>query len=96
VAQEWHSPKQASPNFAKVAFSLGRATFRHEILGGSVKVYRCEGVPAAVQRAFLNAAALRAVGYAKDTPEPPAGEIVRDGKGNPTRLLLAKPNALIL
>ena len=31
-------------------------------------------------RAFLNAAALRAVGYTKDTPEPPAGEIVRDAQ----------------
>jgi predicted amidohydrolase YtcJ len=47
-------------------------------------------------RAFLNGAALRAVGYTKDTPEPPAGEIVRDNKGNPTGLLLAKPNATIL
>jgi predicted amidohydrolase YtcJ len=47
-------------------------------------------------RAFLNAAALRAVGYTKDTPEPPAGEIVRDAKGNPTGLLLARPNAAIL
>jgi predicted amidohydrolase YtcJ len=47
-------------------------------------------------RAILNAAALRAVGYTKDTPEPPGGEIVRDGKGNPTGLLLAKPNANIL
>jgi hypothetical protein len=47
-------------------------------------------------RAFLNAAALRAVGYTKDTPEPPAGEIVRDARGNPTGLLLAKPNAAIL
>jgi predicted amidohydrolase YtcJ len=47
-------------------------------------------------RAILNAAALRAVGYTKDTPEPPAGEIVRDANGNPTGLLLAKPNAAIL
>jgi predicted amidohydrolase YtcJ len=47
-------------------------------------------------RAILNAAALRAVGYGKDTPEPPGGEIVRDAKGNPTGLLLAKPNANIL
>ena len=47
-------------------------------------------------RAFLNAAALRAVGYTKNTPEPPAGEIVRDAHGNPTGLLLAKPNAAIL
>ena len=47
-------------------------------------------------RALLNGAALRAVGYAKDTPDPAAGEIVRDGRGNPTGLLLAKPNAGIL
>jgi predicted amidohydrolase YtcJ len=46
--------------------------------------------------AFLNGAALRAVGYTKDTPEPPAGEIMRDASGNPTGLLLAKPNAAIL
>jgi predicted amidohydrolase YtcJ len=47
-------------------------------------------------RAILNAAALRAVGYTKDTPEPPGGEITRDAKGNPTGLLLAKPNSNIL
>src|SRR6516165_9927788 len=47
-------------------------------------------------RAFLNGAALRAVGYGKDTPDPPGGEIVRDAKDNPTGLLLAKPNANIL
>jgi predicted amidohydrolase YtcJ len=47
-------------------------------------------------RALLNAAALRVVGYTKDTPDPPGGEIVHDSKGNPTGLLLAKPNAGIL
>jgi predicted amidohydrolase YtcJ len=47
-------------------------------------------------RAILNGAALRAVGYTKDTPEPPGGEIVRDARGEPTGLLLAKPNAAIL
>jgi predicted amidohydrolase YtcJ len=47
-------------------------------------------------RALLNAAALRVVGYTKDTPEPPGGQIMRDGQGNPTGLLLAKPNASIL
>ena len=47
-------------------------------------------------RALLNAAALRAVGYTKDTPAPPGGEIMRDSAGNPTGLLLAKPNASIL
>lgn len=47
-------------------------------------------------RALLNAAALRVVGYTKDTPNPPGGEIVRDSAGNPTGLLLAQPNATIL
>jgi hypothetical protein len=47
-------------------------------------------------RAILNAAALRAVGYTKTTPEPPGGSIVRDAEGYPTGLLLAKPNAAIL
>jgi predicted amidohydrolase YtcJ len=47
-------------------------------------------------RALLNSAALRAVGYTRETPNPPGGEIVRDARGNPTGLLLAKPNAGIL
>ena len=47
-------------------------------------------------RALLNAAALRVVGYTKDTPNPPGGEIVRDAAGNPTGLLLAQPNATVL
>jgi len=47
-------------------------------------------------RALLNKAALRAVGYTKETPEPPGGEIQRDKQGNPTGLLIARPNAMIL
>jgi predicted amidohydrolase YtcJ len=47
-------------------------------------------------RALLNGAALRACGYTKDTPEPPGGQIVRNSGGEPTGLLLAKPNAAIL
>jgi predicted amidohydrolase YtcJ len=47
-------------------------------------------------RAMLNAAALRAVGYTKDTPQLPGGEIQRDRHGNPTGMLIARPNAGIL
>ena len=47
-------------------------------------------------RAWLNGAALRAVGYTRDTPDPPGGKIERDNRGNPTGLLIAKPNANIL
>jgi predicted amidohydrolase YtcJ len=47
-------------------------------------------------RALLNRAALRACGYDKHTPNPPGGEIQRDSSGNPTGLLIARPNAMIL
>lgn len=47
-------------------------------------------------QALLNGAALRAVGYTKETPQPLGGEITRDANGNPTGLLLAKPNAMVL
>ncbi|GLX70991.1 amidohydrolase [Paenibacillus glycanilyticus] len=48
------------------------------------------------RQAFLNKAALRVIGYTKDTPNPPGGEIQRDSKGNPTGMLIARPNATIL
>jgi len=47
-------------------------------------------------RALVNRAGLRALGYVKETPDPPGGVIERDRHGNPTGLLIAKPNALIL
>lgn len=47
-------------------------------------------------QALLNRAALDAIGFDKDTPNPPGGEIQKDANGNPTGLLIAKPSALIL
>ncbi|EIK93653.1 amidohydrolase [Pseudomonas sp. M47T1] len=47
-------------------------------------------------RALLNRAALRVVGYDRNTPNPPGGEIQRDAQGNPTGMLIARPNAMIL
>jgi len=47
-------------------------------------------------RALLNRAALRAVGYTRDSPSPPAGEIEHDASGGPTGILIARPNAMIL
>jgi predicted amidohydrolase YtcJ len=47
-------------------------------------------------RALLNRAALRAVGYTRDTQPPPGGEIEHDARGEPTGLLLARPNAALL
>lgn len=47
-------------------------------------------------RALINRAAIEVLGFDKDTPNPPGGEIQRDAQGNPTGLLIAKPSALIL
>lgn len=47
-------------------------------------------------RALLNRAALRAVGYDRNTPAPPGAILERGRDGEPTGLLIANPNALIL
>jgi len=47
-------------------------------------------------RALINKAAINVLGFDKNTPNPPGGEIQRDANGNPTGLLIAKPSALIL
>ncbi|MBV8090784.1 MAG: amidohydrolase, partial [Alphaproteobacteria bacterium] len=48
------------------------------------------------QSALLNQAAVAAVGYTRDTPDPPGGQIVHDRSGHPTGLLLAAPSAALL
>jgi len=47
-------------------------------------------------RALLNRAALRAVGYDRDTPAFEGAEIQKDKAGRPTGMLVAKPNAFLL
>jgi predicted amidohydrolase YtcJ len=47
-------------------------------------------------RALLNRAALRAVGFTRDTPAPAGAQIERDARGEPTGLLIAAPNAALL
>lgn len=47
-------------------------------------------------RAMLNRAALRACGYTRQSQNPPGAEIQRDSAGNPTGMLIARPNATIL
>lgn len=46
--------------------------------------------------ALLNRAALRALGYTRETLDPPGGVIERDGRGDPTGLLIARPSATVL
>jgi predicted amidohydrolase YtcJ len=47
-------------------------------------------------RALMNRAALKAVGFTKNTPAPAGGHIERDANGEPTGLIIATPNAMIL
>jgi predicted amidohydrolase YtcJ len=48
-----------------------------------------------VHAAWLNSAALAAAGISRDTPDPFAGRIVRDGNGDPTGLLLERAVELV-
>src|SRR5580700_2503343 len=47
-------------------------------------------------RVLLNRAALRVLGYTSRTPAPPGGQIEVDDGGNPTGVLIARPNAMLL
>ena len=47
-------------------------------------------------RALLNKAALHTIGYDKNAQEIPGTKIQRDKSGNPTGMLIAHPNAIIL
>ena len=47
-------------------------------------------------RALLNGAALKALGINRNTTPPPNSVIEKDSNGNPTGMLIAKPNATIL
>ena len=47
-------------------------------------------------RALLNRTALRLLGIDRNTPEVPGSQIERDAAGNPTGLLIAKPNPTLL
>ncbi|MGW1545140.1 amidohydrolase [Streptomyces sp. NPDC002309] len=48
------------------------------------------------QSALLNRVAVQAAGYTKETPDPKGGQIIRGHDGEPTGMLLASPNAMIL
>jgi predicted amidohydrolase YtcJ len=47
-------------------------------------------------RALLNRAALRAVGFTKETQDMPGSVIERDKNGEPNGMLIARPNATLL
>jgi len=48
------------------------------------------------QAALLNRAALQAIGYTRDTPDPPGGQFLRNHAGDPTGLLVAAPSPMII
>ena len=60
----------------------------------------CGDVPCFVMhiydRAFINRAGLRALGWNRDTPDPMGGLIARNGNGEPTGLLIATTSLISL
>ncbi len=60
----------------------------------------CGDVPCFVMhlydRAFINKAGLRALGWSRDTPDPMGGLIARNGEGNPTGMLIATTSLISL
>jgi predicted amidohydrolase YtcJ len=90
-----------APQWVRVVGSFTRYQFREQRLPTLEEINAAApDTPVFIlhlyDRALLNRAALRAVGYTRDTPNPPGGEIQRDASGEPTGLLLARPNAGIL
>ena len=60
----------------------------------------CGDVPCFVMhlydRAFINKAGLRALGWNRDTPDPMGGLIARNGEGDPTGMLIATTSLISL
>lgn len=78
---EWHFAERRMPTLDE----LNRAAPETPVF--VLHLYDC---------AMLNRAAIRALGFDAATPNPPGGLIARDGRGEPTGLLIAEPNAFIL
>lgn len=78
---EWQFKERRMPSFAE----LNAAAPETPVF--VLHLYDC---------AMLNAAAVRVLGMDANTPNPPGGLIARDSQGNPTGLLIAEPNAMIL
>jgi predicted amidohydrolase YtcJ len=90
-----------APQWVRVVGGWSEFQFKEKRLPTLVEINTvCPDTPVFIlhlyDRALLNAAALRAVGITKDTPDPVGGKIQRDAKGNPTGMLIAEPNAMIL
>ncbi len=96
-----HAQRTAPPQWVRVVGGWSELQFKERRMPTLAEINTVSpDVPVFVlhlyDRALLNGAALRAVGYTRDTPDPPGGLIERDSRGNPTGLMVARPNAFIL
>jgi hypothetical protein len=89
-----HSPQPTNGGWFEFQFAERRMPTLDEInaVAQDTPVF----LPHPYNRALLNRAALQAGGYTRATPNPPGGEIQLDATGEPTGLLIARPNGLIL
>ncbi|RYX85991.1 amidohydrolase [bacterium] len=90
-----------APQWVRVVGGWGEFQFAEKRMPSLDEINAASGdVPVFVlhlyDRALLNRAALHAVGYDRNTVPPPGCEIQHDAAGNPTGMLIARPNALIL
>ncbi len=89
------------PQWVRVVGGWSRFQFRERRLPTLAEINAAApDTPVYVQhlweRAFINRAGLRALGYSRNTPTPPNSELQLDRQGNPTGLLIAQPNWEIL
>jgi predicted amidohydrolase YtcJ len=83
-----------APNWVQVVGGWTPYQFREQRLPTLEEINVATGeVPCFVMhlydRAFINKAGLRALGFNSETPDPPGGLIARDGAGNPTGVVIA-------
>ncbi|MFC1556642.1 amidohydrolase [candidate division KSB1 bacterium] len=82
VGRGWHQDKWDSPPSPNIEGLPVHNDLSSVSPGNPVMLIHVSG-----HGVFVNAEALRLVGYSRDTPDPEGGEIVRDRRGNPTGML---------
>ncbi len=95
------APRTPAPHWVQVVGGWTPNQFKEKRLPTLEEINAATGdVPCFVMhlydRAFINKAGMRALGWNQDTPDPMGGLIARDGDGNPTGMLIATTSLISL
>jgi predicted amidohydrolase YtcJ len=90
-----------APQWVRVVGGFTRFQFAEQRLPTFAELNRASGdTPVFLlhlyDRAMINAAGMRILGYDRNPPQLPDSEVERDATGRPTGMLIAKPNPTIL